>query len=287
MNELISVYITARNRPDLLKRAIESVILQTYPNIEIIVVDDASDFSLKEVVLQFKNIDGRSFLFFRNNVRRGACFSRNLAINNASGKYITGLDDDDAFVKERIEVLFNSYQPIFSFVAANDKIINADGSNFISARPNFVSYEMILDSGENLVGNQIFTETYKLRDIGGFDLSFPALQDFEAYFRMLYRFGVCKVVREPLQIIYKNDSVVRITGHFNQLQGVLRFYLKNRSKLTLRQKKVLLLKYFLFKSLFLKSKCSKLSLFYLIFFSNRFSLKRNIKFYLSLISYRK
>ena len=104
---LVTVYITTFNRVNLLKRSLDSVFKQTYKNIEIIIVDDCSTDGTQEFIKEISQQDKR-IKFFLKEKNGGACESRNIAIQNARGEYITGLDDDDYFLSNRIENFVNN-----------------------------------------------------------------------------------------------------------------------------------------------------------------------------------
>lgn len=91
---LVSVYIPTRNRSKLLHRAVHSVLEQSYDNFEVIIVDDGSTDETYTIAKELEN-QNKNIIVLRNEIARGACVSRNLAISHSKGEYITGLDDDD------------------------------------------------------------------------------------------------------------------------------------------------------------------------------------------------
>ncbi|MGE0830829.1 MAG: glycosyltransferase family 2 protein [Hyphomonadaceae bacterium] len=95
---IVTAAITAYNRPDFLKQAIESVLSQTFQNIEIVVVDDCSPADLRGVADSF----GGRVRYFRHAENKKLSHARNTAISLAQGKYIAFLDDDDAWLPEKI-----------------------------------------------------------------------------------------------------------------------------------------------------------------------------------------
>lgn len=97
---LVSVVIPCYNCEKYIYETIQSVLNQTYKNIEIIVVNDGSTDKSKEIILSFK--DDRIKYIYQEN--RGVASARNKGIMNASGKYIALLDSDDIFLKEKIAV---------------------------------------------------------------------------------------------------------------------------------------------------------------------------------------
>jgi GT2 family glycosyltransferase len=91
---LVSVVITTRNRLALLPRALESVYAQDYPNLEILVLDDASEDGTSDYV-RSQHPDVRLFRF---DVNRGLVAARNFLMREAGGEYIVSLDDDAFFL---------------------------------------------------------------------------------------------------------------------------------------------------------------------------------------------
>jgi glycosyltransferase involved in cell wall biosynthesis len=102
MSQLVTVYIPTYNRLQLLQRAVDSVLDQTYQNIELIIVDDNSNDGTKDYLTELAKKDHR-VNFKINTLNLGASASRNKAIQAARGEFITGLDDDDYFMQRRIE----------------------------------------------------------------------------------------------------------------------------------------------------------------------------------------
>ncbi len=96
---LVSIIISTYNRPIYLKQTLESVVRQTYTNMEIIVVDDGSlnDDTLK-VCENFKTV---TYVKIENS--GGPAKPRNVGIKKAKGKYIAFLDDDDLWIETKIE----------------------------------------------------------------------------------------------------------------------------------------------------------------------------------------
>lgn len=99
-NPLVSIIIPTFNRPDHLKRAIRSSLKQTHKNIEIIIIDDHSNYDLTSIIESFH--DDRIRLF-RNETNQGSVYSRNRGLSNCKGDYVNFLDDDDEILPDKIE----------------------------------------------------------------------------------------------------------------------------------------------------------------------------------------
>lgn len=105
MNELISVIIPLYNKEKWIKKTLESVINQSFKNIEILIIDDGStDDSLKKV----KEIhDNRITIFTKKN--GGVSSARNLGISKARSKFVAFLDGDDIWDNKHLEILINGF----------------------------------------------------------------------------------------------------------------------------------------------------------------------------------
>lgn len=98
---LVSVVIPTYNRAGLIKRSVESVLNQTYPHLEVIVVDDSSTDNTKEVL---SSINDERFkpIFIEKN--QGACHARNVGNSNAAGEFIASHDSDDIWDPHKLEL---------------------------------------------------------------------------------------------------------------------------------------------------------------------------------------
>lgn len=183
---LVTVYIPTYNRVELLKRAVQSVQQQTYQNLEIIIVDDCSTDGTHDYLKTLSTEDSRVRCFLKEK-NSGACVSRNIAIENASGEFITGLDDDDYFLENRIQDFLNNIHLLHKYlflcttniVETKDKIIK---SNFDRIKPICISSRDLLSI--NYIGNQIFIKTEILKEIK-FNPSIPIWQDFYTWYNLL------------------------------------------------------------------------------------------------------
>ncbi len=90
----VTAVVRTYNRSELLRKAINSVQKQDYPNLEIIIMDDCSTDNTALVAADLVNLDSR-IIYFRQNVNCGTGAGFNAGINIANGKYIAFLDDDD------------------------------------------------------------------------------------------------------------------------------------------------------------------------------------------------
>lgn len=97
MNPKVSVVVPTYNRPDLIKRAIKSILNQTYQNFEIVIIDDSPTNKTEEAI---EGLDDERIKYTRNKIRRGFSGAKNQGVEEASkdSKYIGFLDDDDEYL---------------------------------------------------------------------------------------------------------------------------------------------------------------------------------------------
>ena len=136
---LVSVIIPTYNRPSYLQQAVESVLHQTYPNIEIIVVDDGSDSegaATKRVLLPYLTLPNLTYIYQH---RRGVARAVNRGLTLSQGEYIQRLDDDDRLLPEKIAHSVDLFQahPEVGLVATGYYHIDAAGKriNTLPPRP--------------------------------------------------------------------------------------------------------------------------------------------------------
>jgi len=94
---LVSVILPTYNRAWTLKTAIDSVLSQVYPNIELIVIDDGSQDNTQELLKEYNN---KITILFQENA--GVSSARNFGIKKSRGEFIALLDSDDAWDKRKI-----------------------------------------------------------------------------------------------------------------------------------------------------------------------------------------
>jgi glycosyltransferase involved in cell wall biosynthesis len=103
---LVSVIIPTFGRAQKLGRAIDSVIIQSYLNIEIIVVDDNHPYSIDRI--NTENLITKKYcnkvLYIKNDMNMGGAFSRNIGARLSKGDLLTFLDDDDFYHIDKVEV---------------------------------------------------------------------------------------------------------------------------------------------------------------------------------------
>jgi len=128
LTELISVIVPVYNTEQYLVECIESILKQTYSNIEVILVDDGSTDSSGNICDEFAEKDSRVRVFHKKN--EGVAVARNFGIQQSNGQYVVIVDSDDIAVDKMIEVLYTQIKENDADIAVGNYYIydESDGN---------------------------------------------------------------------------------------------------------------------------------------------------------------
>ena len=217
MNELVSIIITTYNRLDLLQKALISVQEQSYQNIEIIVVDSSDNEDTQNYISQYNNI-----IYAQSGINHPNVL-RNLGIQCSNGSLIAFLDDDDTWHEDKINQQVQCFQNNNIGLCYTGKNIMNDKNQKIKysyKNGRFKSHTKSI-MWDNFVGitSSIMINKNIIEQVGDFDESLPALQDYEFIIRVCQKFDI-KGINKPLvnyKYNYNNKQVSQ--NHTNFLDA--------------------------------------------------------------------
>jgi hypothetical protein len=196
---LVSVIIPTHDRSALLQQAVESVLAQTYPNLEVIVVDDGSADDTAAVMARY---DGR--LHYIRQANQGVAAARNAGYRAAAGEYLAFLDDDDLYLAHKIERQVRLLSDQSHLGLVHCRYYRADGEgNYldkVGLLPTGDARELLLYWNFVWIGGPLIRRTC-LERVGLFSLDVPSVTaDWDLWLRVAlagYHFGC---VQEPLGV---------------------------------------------------------------------------------------
>lgn len=199
---MFSIIIPTKNRSAMLQRAMQSVLVQTDQEYEIIVVDDGSDAQEAEAIAQLVAATEKAKLI-RVEVAQGAPRARNRAIATANGDIIALLDSDDWWRPDRLTLhrqamagpdIVLSYNIAALTQGANEDVVGKYGS---APHPNR-AVDVSL-AGRNYIGgcSSVCFKAEAFRTVGGFDPDLPSCQDWDLWWRLI-RQGALHFLAVPL-----------------------------------------------------------------------------------------
>ena len=229
-NPLVSIIIPCYNTEDYISEAIDSALGQTYPDIEVIVIDDGSEDGSLEII---KSYGDR--IRWETGPNRGACAARNRGIELARGEFIQFLDADDLLLPEKIELCLKAFTGDVDVVFSEKKNFGECGTQN-NARPS-IFYRILRPfpsvykgirslyywpAGGSSKNPLVFFLTHGmqtaqplhrascLRKIGGFREDLPNGHEFEMHFRLGLSGARLKKIDTELVLYRQHSSPSRI-----------------------------------------------------------------------------
>lgn len=210
---LVSALITTYNRNDLLRQAIESVASQTYPRIELVVIDDCSSPSAEPVVNEVDEHRFEGVTFYRHDRNRGVSAARNTGISGSTGELIAFLDDDDRWERSKIEKQVAAFRNAdrAGAVYTGIRSVDSTGSTITVQQPTREgNLTKDLLCGFNIWMPTLLVDRDVIRRAGTFDEDILTFEDPEWVAR-LSRYTRFKSVPEPLYITLRGDEHAQLT----------------------------------------------------------------------------
>lgn len=139
---LVSIVMPSYNSQKFIGDSIKSVLDQTYPYWELLIVDDCSTDKTMEIIQQYND---KRIRLFKNEVNSGAAISRNRALEEAKGRWVAFLDSDDLWLPNKLEeqlgfMVDNNY----AFTYTDYRVCsNGEWENVIRTAPNKINFKKI------------------------------------------------------------------------------------------------------------------------------------------------
>lgn len=205
---LVSIIIPAYNSAAHLSSAIDSALAQTYPNIEVVVVDDGSTDDTAQVLQRFA---GMILCVSQSNA--GLSAARNAGILASHGDYLVFLDADDRLLPRMVEQLLPALldRPGCALAYGGYHQVDADGEKFGESsleRPSGRLFEMLASDGLFVVGTAMLRRSALARS-GLFDPMLPQIEDRDLWIRLAYYYDFAFVPAHVSEYRSTPDSMSR------------------------------------------------------------------------------
>lgn len=237
---LVSVIISCYNHQDYIQQCIESVVRQTYSNIELIVFDDGSDDNSPAIL---KSLGERYGFFFQPQKNIGLTRTLNQALVMAKGKYISPLGSDDMLMLDKIEkqVDFLEKHEDIAMLGGNSLCINQQG--IITPKQTFTAYRevdfdsLFLNLKLGLSAPTSMIRADVLRKIGGYHPE-NNLEDLYLWLKVTHSGHRIAILNDVLAYYRKHgsnttrnyrfmtESILNIYADYKEHPGYVRAYNK-------------------------------------------------------------
>lgn len=227
MKSTVSVIIPTYNYGRFIRDAIESALAQTYPALEILVIDDGSTDDTESIVANF----GDRVRYVKQ-ANAGVCSARNRGAAESSGQYVAFMDSDDMWLATKLEkqmAVFTRDPEIKLMHCGMREFDSETGKTLrilIDGKDGWVADGLLLWEGPVIIGpgGTIVVDRRIFDDVGGFDPTLKVGEDWDFCYRVARTYKV-GFVAEPL-VEYRSHSAAAHRNVADMEKGMGRFYEK-------------------------------------------------------------
>ena len=236
---LISIVIPTYNRANLIPKAIQSVLDQTYQNWELLIVDNYSDDGTKEVIDSFRDSRISMLLIPRTG---SVAASRNIGVQHSKGEWIAFLDSDDWWFPTKLSSVCEVIQSNPDLIYHDLQIVSGpdDAKSYRKTRSRKLKDPIFLDLLLN--GNDIALSSVTVRKsiflkVNGMNESptFFAVEDYDTWLRIAQITNLFLHIPKVLGAYQLHDGNIGKINNFQYLSNALQGYLNDLDKKQLRR----------------------------------------------------
>lgn len=188
MNEIVSVIIPVYNVERFLKECVDTVLEQTYQNLEIILIDDGSTDDSPGICDTYALKDNRIKVIHQQN--QGAAVARNTGLENATGEYIVFVDSDDFINEKMIEKLYIALKQTDSDLSICNFKYTSENGKEIALKETDIKNEV-------LYTEEIIDKLFQNNNCG-----------YIVIWNKMYKKDLWKQIRYPVGVIYEDEAVI-------------------------------------------------------------------------------
>lgn len=229
--ELVSVVIPTYNRALKVIEAIDSVLCQSYPFLEIIVIDDGSTDNTQSLLCDYS---GKVTYIYKEN--GGVSSARNIGIQNSTGDLIAFLDSDDTWVENKIEkqVEWFRQNPEYGMVLTD--VFYVDSSVSIIEKTNrrsslpingFILDDVLLQP--SLIPSSVLVRRAVFDEVGFFDESLKTAEDLDLHLRVAEKHKIGLIEQPLVYFLRGEEGLSQAYSTYGDYVFVLERFLKNNS----------------------------------------------------------
>ena len=222
--DLVSVLMVNYNHADTIEKAVKSVLNQTYPKVQLIIVDDGSTDDSVEIV---KNIKDSRIELYEENVNRQICAVTNIGMQKVRGEYFARIDSDDLWEENKLEIQLKylkehpEHEICFthaSIIDERDQIIDSDLERLYAVT--YEKQEEWLETffflGNCLPMTSVLMKTKLMLETGQFNIAYRQLHDFDYWVRIAKKYPMAVIAEKLVGIRrYENETNNSNTSEIN------------------------------------------------------------------------
>ncbi len=218
---LVTCIIPSKNRPQLVTRAVTSALNQTHKSMEVIVIDDSTDAKTQKALCE----SGTPIRYIKNEISKGAPYSRNVGLHEAKGEIVTFLDDDDVWMPNKIECQLK--------LIKNSPIVGCNYTTIINGKKYYVKSPETVTFKNMLYNNYLGSTSFVMLDRTVikdcyFDETLEAGQDWDMWLSAMKAYNIeeAKIASEYM-VDYNSGNHLRITNNSAEASVLMSIYNKH------------------------------------------------------------
>lgn len=218
---MVSVIMGVYNEtPDMVRASIESILKQTYTNLELIIIIDNPDIQFLSLIIEEYAERDRRIVVLHNKKNLGLAKSLNRGINMARGKYIARMDADDISLNDRIKIEVSCLEEnpdialVYSAIIKIDMDGNKISSSIVIPR-NKKLLMQALEYNNIVVHPSVLMRTSVIKKVGGYN-EFLASQDYELWLRFKKNGYKFYCIEQPLLLYRVRENSITATKVLDQ-----------------------------------------------------------------------
>ena len=204
-SNLVSVVMSAYNSESSIAESIESILNQSYQNIEFLIIDDCSTDKTAEIIESYLE-KNKNIKFTKNKSNLGLTKSLNILIKKSSGQYIARQDADDISLHHRVQEqmqLLKSNNLDFCTTRA----IIKDSRKLQPGVSSFLPKKLVLKFKNPFIHGTLLAKKTVINEIGNYDENFFYAQDYKLFYDLLKSNYNFKVILKPQYILNIKDNI--------------------------------------------------------------------------------
>jgi len=203
--KLVSVIMPCFNCEKTVAASIESILNQTYQNIEILIIDDGSKDNTYEILKKFQS-KHKNIRLFKNQDNLGLTKSLNILIEESKGEYIARQDSDDISVIDRISLQYEFMeQKELDFCSSRATILYSGKK--IPRSSHYLPKKIVMKFKNPFIHGTLFIKKSILLDVGKYDENFYYAQDYKLMKTLIDNNYKFKIFRKPLYELNMENNI--------------------------------------------------------------------------------
>ncbi len=202
-NPLISVLLSVYNDDKNIKKSIDSILSQSYKNIELLVIDDCSTDKTYEIINEIK--DSRVKIF-RNKDNKGLTKSLNILIKESKGQILARQDSDDVSLPNRLEIQYSELQKS-QLDACTTRAHIKNSKRSIPRFSHLLPLSIVIKYKNPFIHGTLMIRKSVILNIGMYDENIKYAQDYKLFLELLKKNYKIKILRKKLYVLNMKNNI--------------------------------------------------------------------------------